>query len=292
MKIVCKTLIISILLIFASCSPDDPEVITNKDKEKDGDEVVEDEDDRGHGDWNVAVYRFTEGEINDSSKEDIHFKGYTKNNTSFNTVQEYKFKKTNDGVVIPNKKPIRLIAGKAYSLEVFYYGEKGKLINHEFATKEMSPLHQHFFIPTNITSIKKGVKKAEKGEILDYIYRDTNHVEKMLGEPNVVLREKIDPLGFKGYFTVNKSYQAFNLRVILVHVVSGKKLADDGTPYPFYAPSSRVASTTDLSLKIPVKIFTSIKSDDYKKEIAKEFTISEEKAQLELKNRNLGKLKI
>lgn len=277
MKAIIKSIV---FLLIVSCSPEAP--FPN-------DETVE----KGHENWYKAVYRFTEGEKIDAPREQANFVGYEQDNSlTFKTVQEYTFISSENGLVIPDKTPIKLIEGKAYGLEAFYYNKNNELMNYEFTTEEMAPIHQHFFIPKSINSIKEGVEAGKKNNVLNYKYRDTEPDNQLIESSGVLLRPEKEPIGLKGYFTVEKAYQEFNLRVVLVHIISGSKLADDGTPYPFYAPSLRVLGTTDLSVNIPMKIFTSVNSPDFHQEIANEFNISKEKALKELNERKKGALKI
>lgn len=268
-----KIAIVSFLLV--ACSVDAPTSIDETESE-------------GHGQWYKVTFRFTEGEL-----KDTYFQGFsTPNDVLFKIVQNYNFVYTNKGVISSNSEPIRLVKGKSYGLEIFYHSKDGKVMNHEFTTASMSPLHQHFFIPHNIKTNKENVELATKSNIINYIYRDTNPDDKILGDKGVSLRDVNDPIGLKGYFTVNKAYQSFDLRVILVHVIQGDKLTDERKPYPFYNPSQRITGTTDLNLKIPIKIFSAIDSPNYKEEISEELGIPMKFIPEELAKRKLGKLKI
>lgn len=277
MKLFIKALA---LLLLVSCSSEAP-IAT--------DETL----DKGHDDWYKVVYRFTEGEKVDAPRGKANFVGYKNDNSLlFKTVQEYTFISTENGLEIPNKEPIKLIEGKSYSLEAFYYNKDNKVMNHEFTTAEMAPIHQHFFIPKNIESIKSGIEKGEKHNLISYEYRDTNPDNKYIESSGVAIRKEKNPIGLKGYFTVDKAYQSFDLKIVLVHVIRGSKLDDNGNPYPFYQPSLRVLGTTDLNVKVPMRIITSVNSDDYKKEVATEYNITEDQVATDLEKRKLEGIKI
>lgn len=277
MKLFIKTLV---LIVLASCSSEAPIAV---------DETL----DKGHEDWYKVVYKFTEGEKVDAPRNKANFIGYKNDNgLLFKTVQEYTFISTENGLEIPNKSPIKLIEGKSYGIEAFYYNKDNKVMNHEFTTAEMAPIHQHFFIPKNIKSIKLGVEKGKKHNLISYVYRDTNPDNKYIESSGVVIRNVKNPIGLKGYFTVNKAYQSFDLNVVLVHVIRGSKLDDNGNPYPFYKPSLRVLGATDLNVKIPMKIISSVSADDFKKEVAKEYNITEEQVTFDLEERKLGGINI
>ncbi len=263
--------------------------------------------DKGHGEWYKIEFKFTEGHIHgDHHDHDHHhkhgnnhdhqhsgemfFHGLPDFGKYLKTVQTYTLTRTNDGVKSSNN-TIRLVGDIAYGLEITYYNKKDKVINHEFTSVEMAPIHQHFFIPRNIKSIKEGVEAGAKNNILHYVYRDTEPWDGMFGNAGVHLRDKNDPIGLKGFFKVEKAYQSFDLNVVLVHVIAGSKLDDEGNPYPFYAPSSRVMGTQDLNVKIPVRIFTKYPKTDarmqtYIDDIANEFSISKEDAKKEVDNRS------
>lgn len=243
--------------------------------------------DKGHEQWYKVVFRFTEGEeiTQNGTKYFETIRVSESENPSFPIAQEYVFEYTKDGVITRNDRPISLVKGKSYSLEILYYNKKNQLMNNEFTTPEMAPIHQHFFIPESIKSIKEGIEKGKKEEIITYNYRDTNPYDKMLNEDGVTLRKWNEPLGLKGYFITNNSYQSFDLKVVLVHVIKGTKLDDSGKPYPFHSPSSRILGTTDLSVKIPMKVFTSSDSPSYKSDVSKEFHIPLEDVKKEISER-------
>lgn len=266
-----KIATIIIILFLTSCS-------------KEAVEPIDETTNLGHDNWAKVSLTFTEGEVHNNL-----FTGYKNDsNLTFKTVQNYTFSLEN-GIVVPKGDTIKLITGKNYGLEIKYFNAKEKLINSQFTTAEMALIHQHFFI-TN--PVKGSVKQTEKNTI-DYVYRDTNPTDKMIGEPNVLLRAKNDPIGLKGYFNVfKKPNHNFDLNIILVHVLAGSKLDKNGNAYPFFAPSKQIIGTRDFSQKIPVKIFTDINATSFINDIAKEFNMSKEKAQKEVNKRTLGKIQL
>lgn len=289
-----KMLFVAIMyvLLYTSCSDDAPLPVN---------EVL----DKGHDDWSKVEFKFTEGHIHGHHEEGEHHEEHHHDhdggeeffhglpeipNIKFGTVQTYTFESTKNGIKVISENPIRLVQGKAYGLEITYYNKQGERINSEFTTKEMAPIHQHFFIPSQIKSIKEGITTATKTDIISYEYRDTNPENGMFGNEGVTLRGEKDPIGLKGFFDVEKAYQSFNLKVVLVHVIKGSKLDDNGNPYPFYAPSTRVLGTTDLSLSIPMRIFTSYPATDaaqtvFEQDIATEFNLTPAQVKEELKKR-------
>lgn len=279
------------VLLYTSCSDDAP-IPTN--------EVL----DKGHDNWSKVEFKFTEGHIHGHHHEGEHseheghqggeefFHGLPEvKGLTFGTVQTYTFTSTDDGVKVVTKNPIRLVQGKAYGLEITYYNKQGKRINSEFTTKEMAKTHQHFFIPSKIKSIKEGVATATKENIIHYEYRDTEPENGMYGSDGVKLRNAKDPIGLKGFFEVEKAYQSFDLKVVLIHVIAGSKLDDKGNPYPYHSPSPRVLGSTDFNRPIPIRIFTSYPKTDaeqavFEQDIAKEFNLTPAQVKDELKKRS------
>ncbi len=269
MKTIIKIIMISFLI---SCT-------------KDAKEPVDEMSSLGHDNWAKVSFIFSEGEIIEGGI----FNAYKNDkNLDFKTVQKYVFISENQEVKSYNK-PIKLVSGKTYGLEIKYYNNHNMLINSQFTTAEMAPIHQHFFI----TDPEKGTLKQTEKNTINYVYRDTNPIDKMLSDKGVVLRGENDPIGLKGYFNVlKKSPYNFDLNVILVHILGKNKLNDNGKPFPFYAPSLRIIGTRDFSQKIPVKIFTDKDSPNFIYDISKEFNISEEKAKQDIKNRVFGNVKL
>lgn len=215
-------------------------------------------------------------------------------NTSLKTHQEISFTyDKNRNVTASTSNPILLVKGLTYSLEIKYFSEEGKEIQGEFVAD--SKRHQHFFKSVNVQSLEGGSTNSEN---IAYVYRDTDPWDMPYSPVNiarkrVTLRDSKDPIGFKGYFTVTESYQSFNLNVILIHLIAGSKLDENGNPYPFNKPSERLLGQTDLNLKIPMKIYTAYPETDSQTEklyldISKEFSVSKEEAKTLWQNRNTG----
>lgn len=213
---------------------------------------------------------------------------------SLKTHQEISFTyDENRNVTASSSEPIRLIKGYAYSLEIKYFSEDGKEMQGEFVAA--SKTHQHFFVSTNVEALEGGNTNPEN---IVYVYRDTDpwnvpYSPVNIARKRVTLRDSKDPIGFKGYFSVTEKYQKFDLNVILIHLVAGSKLDENGNPYPFNKPSERLLGQTDLNLKIPMKIYAAYPSTDsefdtFYSDIAKEFNISKEEAKTRWQNRNTG----
>lgn len=213
----------------------------------------------------------------------------------FKTSQQITFAYNAEGNLTPDSSsPVLLMQGKDYSLEILYYNQEGKQMNGEFVTPEMAKVHQHFFISKNIKSLSGTA--ITKSDNISYTYRDTDPWNVMYSPINrnakrVSLRNPNDPIGLKGYFKVNDSHQTFDLNVILVHVIAGSKLDDNGKPYPFNAPSERLS--TEISFHIPMKIYTAYPKNDsefpkFISDIANEFGVSEQEAKNQFDNLKKG----
>lgn len=273
-----KTLLIffSLFLLLAniSCSSDDVQAV------KPVDETI----DKGHEEWTKVTFKFTLGHLhgtlfhaNPSSPETKYFIG----------TQEITYQQNAKGDVIPSTtQPLRFIRGGHYSLEIVYYNKKGERMNKEFTTAEMSPIHQHFFLNKNVKDLKTNQNLGDHLNLFDYTYRDTDPEDQMYRiSETAKLRPSNDPIGLKGYFYFTDKYKSFDLNILLVHVVKGTKLDENGKPFAFNNPSKRILGTQDLNLRIPAKIYTSMMEDDSEEEekrfindIAKEFNISYEEA--------------
>ncbi len=157
--------------------------------------------DKGHGEWYKIEFKFTEGHIHGHGHQhnsgETFFHGAPAFGKYLKTEQTYTFERTKDGVK-PSGDVIRLIGQVAYGLEIIYYSKSNEVMSHEFTTSEMSPIHQHFFIPKNIKSIKDGVPTEKMEHVFEYTYRDTNPWNGMFGDNEVTLRPKDDPIGLKG----------------------------------------------------------------------------------------------
>lgn len=266
------TIVALVLMMFTlnSCRSDDDEPKTPKN------ETI----DKGHQEWAKVVFTFREGHLHGKK---FHGNPFSEAIPHLKSKQEYAFIVDEKGNVQPEKDtPIRMVANSHYALEITYYNKKGEIINGEFTTKEMAPLHQHFFISKDVKHIHSGAAISNINN-LDYTYRDTNPWNEPFNSSTNNLRSEKDPIGLKGYFFVKDAYQTFDLNVILIHVISGTKLDSNGNPYPFNRPSGRLLATQDLNLKLPVRIYTKHADTDaelqqYYEDIAKEFGITVEQA--------------
>ncbi len=266
------TILVFVLLAFSlnSCrnADDVPETPVN--------ETV----DKGHEEWAKVVFTFREGHLHGKT---FHGSPFSDAIPHLKSKQEYAFVVDAKGNVKPeNNTPIRMVKDSHYALEITYYNKKGEVINGEFTTKEMAPIHQHFFISKDVKDINTGAAITNTDN-LDYTYRDTDPWNEPFNREKNNLRGEKDPIGLKGYFFAKGAYQTFDLNIILVHVVKGNKLDTNGNPYPFNQPSVRLLATQDLNLKVPVRIYTKHAESDaelqqYYKDIAKEFGITVQEA--------------
>ncbi|WP_334125224.1 hypothetical protein [Empedobacter brevis] len=262
------------ILFFNSCQNDDEPIVPTN-------ETI----DKGHEEWSKVTFSFRKGHLHGSQ-----FHGDPESQAKYLKVkQEISFVTDEKGnVKMESEAPVRFIKDAFYALEITYYNKKGEMINGEFVTPQMAPLHQHFFLSKDVKDINTGASISNKNN-LEYTYRDTNPWDRNIKENGVKLRLVNDPIGFKGYFKVIGQHQIFDLNVILIHVINGSKLSDNGIPYAFNNPSPRILGVQDLNLKLPVRIFsrhpeTDLETENYIKDIAKEFNISYEEAEIDVQN--------
>ncbi|AIM39048.1 hypothetical protein KO02_21940 [Sphingobacterium sp. ML3W] len=261
---------VMIMLGLTSCSKDDDMPVTPTDETSD----------LGHDDWAKVTFKFHRGHLHGAT---FHGNPINDNVKYFKSVQEISYEYDETGNLIKPDVPIRLIKDEIYALEIIYFNKKGERMNSEFTTEKNAPIHQHFFLSKNAKKIDTDIDFPAASTILDYVYRDTNPEDGMFTHNGVVLRGSKDPIGLKGYFFVNQSYTQFDLNVILVHIMKGNKLDQNGNPSPFNAPSNAFLATQDLNLKIPVRVFAERPSgddfDQFISDIANEFNVSVEEAE-------------
>ena len=247
--------------------------------------------DKGHEEWSKVEFIFKEGHLHGST-----FHGdpdYPDEIKYFNRTQKITYSYDDKGnVVADTKEPIRFLAGNTYALIINYYNKAGKLMNSEFVNDGMDKIHQHFFYADKVISTKNNTS-VEGDNLFRYIYRDTDPVDgdfKPRSE-DVKLRSRTwdstnpnsyDPIGLKGYFIVpaDKPYYNFDLKIVLAHFKVDNKLnKETGKPFSYNDKPSPLSFATDLSLNIPVHIYSSIsfqETDELKKstfypDAAKEF---------------------
>lgn len=237
--------------------------------------------DKGHEEWAKVTFKFTKGHLHGAN---FHADPINPKTKYFTTVQEISYEINEKGDVVPSTQdPIRFIQGREYGLEITYYNKKGEIVNQEFVSEKMAPMHQHFFMVKNVKSLEGNPLNLQTLDLLSYTYRDTSSWDKMIRNGGE-LRDAKDPIGLKGYFHIKEKYTNFDLNVILVHIINGNKLDDEGNPYPFHNPSKRILGVQDLNLNIPVRVYAAHPRGDYEiedliKDIAKEFNISYEEAE-------------
>lgn len=228
--------------------------------------------DKGHDEWEKVEFIFKEGHLHGRN-----FHGdpdYPESVKYFNRSQKITFSRDANGEVKANRnEPIYLLGGNSYAIIINYYNTKGELMNKEFVEGDMVKIHQHFFYAENIKATKKEASKASNSLYLfDYVYRDTDpydykqeglikNLRKRTWDPSNPEGE--DPVGLKGYITIpNKTYrQKFDLKVILAHFKVENKLNKNTKkpePYKFNDKPAPGIYATDLSLKIPIVIYSTI----------------------------------
>lgn len=148
-------------------------------------------------------------------------------------------------------------SGNYYHFEIVYYNVKGERMNYEFLSKEMAPIHQHFFILD-----KKTVEEMD--EILNYTYQDTDPENGDLGTNGVEIRKQFwnrknleapDSIGLKGIFEVKKSVGNVVLKFSLAHFLTGTKLNSKGEIQKYNNRRGRNGYwTPDVELNVPIEI--------------------------------------
>ena len=190
-------------------------------------------------------------------------------NLGTNEKQERNANKSPKGVIYNISEPIKWQVGHEYRFEIVYYNNNN-LINHEFVSEQMAPIHQHFF------QLYKGTyPKDEEGRkamidkmntLVTYNYQDTDPENGTYGTQGVKLRlrswdktnpEQRDPIGLKGVFYIKETNETgiFNLRIKLAHFLIANKLnpkTKDVRPYNVVEYSS--AFVLDSDMTIPIEI--------------------------------------
>ncbi|MGI9526959.1 MAG: hypothetical protein ACR2MS_07610 [Weeksellaceae bacterium] len=269
-KTVVYALFALIMVGLVSCNNDDDMPV----------DPIKPSPEKGHDEWSKITFRFHMGHLHGSK---FHASPYNEDVKYFKAMQEITYKYDDKGNLVLPEEPIRFIKDEYYALEIEYYDADGELINSEFATKENAPTHQHFFLTKDANVMDTDNPFTNAKNILDYTYRDTDPIDKMIDpEKGVILRPDNDPLGFKGYFKVNEAYTSFDLNVILVHIVNGNKLDSKGNAYPFDEPNKAFLGSQDTNLRIPVRVYTERPvndTDQFFADMAKEFNITAEEAE-------------
>lgn len=252
----------------------------------------------GHDTWARVEFTVREGHFHGA---DFHANSVIKS-PILPKVQNFTFeldanknivrKDENGKVLQPGEKPIEVQAGFwGYSMEIKYYNNKGELINKQFVTKEMLPIHQHFFTTKSFTDIKTGAAtNTPEGQYItnlyNYTYRDTDPIDLMKGEfiPGTTQASKVinDAVGMKGYFNFTKGGIKFDMKIRLAHLFT-PKYANNGTYFPANNPAESLlaSGTTDFNQTIPVVVVadfsldgTQATYDRYIKEIADYYHMS------------------
>lgn len=270
-----KTLMFAVMaLIFVgitSCNNDDEPV-----------KPTDETEDKGHEEWSKVTFTFHKGHLHGST---FHGDPVNENVKYFKSEQEFTFQYDEKGNLTSSTEPIRLIKGAYYALEITYFNKNGERMNSEFTNEINAPIHQHFFLTKDAKVLDQPNQPFAKADniIGSYFYRDTKPEDKMYNvDPGVVLRGEKDPIGLKGYFTVNEVYTQFNLNVILVHVGKGNKFDKEGNPYPFNKPNKALLSIQDLNVSIPMRVYgehPENDTDQLYEDMAKEFKITKEQAE-------------
>lgn len=146
-----------------------------------------------------------------------------------------------------------------YALFIKYYNSKGKDITNQFVQNGQDKIHQHFFIPSNVTpSLYGKVENDDKdpAAVFDYLYCDSDPWNKSFQKDGAKLIGDKNPIGMKGYFKFKKTYKKFDMIIRLMHAARSKFNKDGGTS-PFYKPSSAQLQNDswDLMMKVPVIIY-------------------------------------
>ncbi|WP_373763701.1 hypothetical protein [Porphyromonas loveana] len=191
---------------------------------------------KGHEEPVLMACRFTEGILTEPSDGSIN----VQESAFVPSVAEpvtYQLRSDVYGnfSLISSSKPLKLKEGVWYKLENFLFDTHSQPMTDVFFQPNQIEIHQFFY---NLLSKNNVVANG-----ISYYYSDYK---------NGQLLES--PVGFTGYFRINKKVEDPELRLILVHVQNGTKYEADGKPNPFDKPSTRVLEFGDLIARIPFGI--------------------------------------
>ncbi|MDO5608567.1 MAG: hypothetical protein Q4G08_08960, partial [Capnocytophaga sp.] len=184
----------------------------------------------GHDRWGKVELIFRKGHLHGKDfhgnvdGDDPYFKGTQK--VIFETDDNMNIVRKNENgkILTKEEEPILMMGHLNYSLEIIYYNKAGERINAQFATPGMAPIHQHFFRVTEYTDLNtKETKTPENDELMDYLYRDTNPEDVMIGTfktgTTTVSKLTNDPIGLKGYFTHKRGRTKYMMNIFLAHLL-------------------------------------------------------------------------
>ena len=257
----------------------------------------------GHDRWGKVEFIIRKGHLHG---KDFHG-NIDGDDPYFKSVQRFTFEVDDTGnivqknaqgkVLAKGEEPVLMIGHLNYSMEIVYYNKQGKRINNQFTTKEMLPIHQHFFTVKEYTDLNTGKTVVPKpDELMNYTYRDTNPEDIMIGNfvPGTTQASRLtnDPLGLKGYFTHKRGRVSYSMNVMLAHLLKGDKYTNNGKTWPFNEPSSAMLSVAvpDFSQSIPIVVVTTPTDGtpesfkNFIKEIAEYFKVSEEEVEKNMIN--------
>lgn len=231
----------------------------------------------GHDNWAKVEFIVREGHLHG---EDFHANSTT-NAPILPKVQKFSFeldgnnnvvrKDENGKILQPGEKPLEVQAGFwRYSMEIIYYNTKGERMNTQFVTKEMLPIHQHFFTVKSAADFSGNITNAPDDQYLTdlytYKYRDTDPIDLMKGQfvPGTTQKSVVidDAVGLKGYFGFTKGKMKYDMKIRLAHLFT-PKYANNGKPFPANNPSSSLllSGTTDFNQSIPVVVVADFRPD-------------------------------
>lgn len=147
----------------------------------------------------------------------------------------------------------------AYELRISYKNAQNEDITSQFILDGQDNIHQHFFIPKQITNTAdKSASSISATDALLYRYMDTTPWNGTYGTSGVSLTGKTSPLGFKGMAYFPTAGIHYNLNIELLHALESKYKYDRNTEKlsPYYKPSSyhRAVSHWDVKMTIPVYV--------------------------------------
>ena len=223
----------------------------------------------GHDQWGKVEFIITKGHLHGTSfhgnvsGDDPYFKGTQRFTFEVDNTGNIVRKNTDGKILAKGEEPVLMVGHLNYAMEIIYYNKQGKRINNQFTTKEMLPIHQHFFTVKEYTDLNTGkVIKPTPAELMSYTYRDTTPEDLMIGHfvPGTTQASKLtnDPLGLKGYFTHKRGRTKFEMNIMLAHLLKGNKYTNNGKAWPFNEPSPAMLSVAvpDFSQSIPIVVVT------------------------------------
>ncbi len=300
---------------------------------------------KGHDEWNRIELTLLMGKMSDDKK---NFYAFDEKYQSIIPIkQTMTIGRSNDGtgsvkILSGATDGFKVIKGKNiyYALDIKYYDRKNRLMNYQFCSyppepvNQMLPIHQHFFIvsdkdfngktayPTTLDNKnidefgtehnRPNIRRMQEltRKVFTYIYRDTDPVDKMIGETYIDEKTKkletvdfirkyrskdinvpYDRVGLKGLLKFVRPNIKFQMRIDLVHVIPGDKYIGKSKGGLLDFDQRHIGwSVSDVILKLPFSVVADLESKDYLKQLSNEFNKTEKEMSI-INNMKLSKIR-